>query len=122
MEKIVFFEIEEWEEAYFREQLQGHEVTFTTEKLTATPAKTARYAIIISTFINSKLDKETLSQLPNLKLLITRSVGYDHIDLTYCKERTITVCNIPTYGVHTIAEHAFALMLALSRKLIPSIE
>ena len=122
MGKIVFFEIEEWEEAFFRTVLQGHEITFTTEKLTATPAQTARDAEVISVFINSQLDKETLSQLPNLKLLVTRSVGYDHIDITYCKERGITVCNVPTYGPHTVAEHTFSLILALSRKLIPSIE
>ena len=122
MEKIVFFEIEEWEEPYFRDALGDCDVTFTTEKLRHTPAQTARDATIISTFINSTLDKDMLSQLPNLQLLITRSVGYDHIDLAYCKERNITVCNIPTYGVHTIAEHAFSLMLALSRNLIPSVE
>lgn len=32
------------------------------------------------------------------------------------------VSNVPAYGVHTIAEHAFALMLGLSRKLLSSVE
>jgi D-lactate dehydrogenase len=49
-------------------------------------------------------------------------MGFDHIDLAACKEKGIIVSNVPTYGAHTVAEHTFALMLAVSRKLIPSVE
>lgn len=73
-------------------------------------------------FIDSQLTAELLAKLPNLQLITTRSTGYDHIDLIYCKQKNITVCNVPEYGTHTVAEHTFALILALSRKLIPSVE
>lgn len=72
-------------------------------------------AEIISCFIYSQFTKEMIASLPKLKLIVTRSVGFDHIDLTACKERSITVCNVPDYGSHVIAEHVFALLLSSIR-------
>lgn len=74
-------------------------------------------AEIISTFITTKFTKDILGQLPNLKLLCTRSVGYDHIDINSCHEKGITVCNVPDYGSHVIAEHVFALLLGTLRHI-----
>lgn len=72
-------------------------------------------AEVISCFIYSKFDAAALDKLPNLKLLCTRSVGCDHIDLQACKDRGITVCNVPDYGSHVISEHVFALLLGTLR-------
>jgi D-lactate dehydrogenase len=55
--------------------------------------------------------------LPKLKVIATRSTGYDHINIAACKSRNILVCNVPGYGENTVAEHTFALILALSRKV-----
>jgi D-lactate dehydrogenase len=52
-----------------------------------------------------------------LKLITTRSTGFDHIDLEKCKKQGITVCNVPSYGENTVAEHTFALILSLSRNM-----
>ena len=49
--------------------------------------------------------------------MATRSPGFDHIDVAECGRRGITVCNVPSYGENTVAEHTFALILALSRKV-----
>ena len=73
---------------------------------------------VLSVFIESRVDEPTLAALPKLKLLVTRSTGFDHIDLEACAERGIAVANVPTYGENTVAEHTFALLLALSRRLI----
>lgn len=72
---------------------------------------------ILSCFIYSQCTKELLDSLPNLTLICTRSVGYDHIDLEECEKRGITVCNVPDYGSHVIAEHVFALMLSTLRHI-----
>jgi D-lactate dehydrogenase len=72
---------------------------------------------IVSCFIHTHFTKDILEQLPSLKLLCTRSVGYDHIDLGACKDRGITVCNVPDYGSHVIAEHVFALLLSTLRHI-----
>jgi glycerate dehydrogenase len=60
----------------------------------------------------------TLEQLPRLKMIAVAATGYDVIDVPYCKSRGIAVANIRNYAVHTVPEHAFALILALRRNLL----
>jgi len=69
-------------------------------------------AEVLCVFIYSKVTRKIINALPNLKLIITRSVGYDHVDLQAAKEKKILVCNVPDYGSHVIAEHVFALLLS----------
>lgn len=61
---------------------------------------------------------ETLQQLPGLKLIAVAATGYDVIDIPYCNAHGIAVANIRNYAVHSVPEHAFALILALRRNLI----
>ncbi|WP_324753368.1 C-terminal binding protein [Roseovarius sp. Pro17] len=56
---------------------------------------------------------------PNLRGIVKYGVGIDAIDIPAAKARGITVVNIPEYAEETVAEGAFALMIALARKLIP---
>lgn len=122
MDKVVFLEIEKWEEDYLKNSLTGANAIFSEEKLTPDNASKFADASVISTFIYSVINKELLSMLPALKFITTRSMGFDHIDLAACKEKGIVVSNVPTYGAYTVAEHTFALILAISRKIIPSVE
>lgn len=117
-----FFEVETWERELLQQALAAHALVFSEHKLTQETLGIAKEADIVSTFIYSQLSSDILSQLPHLTLIATRSTGYDYIDLSYCRQHNITVCNIPAYGVNTIAEHTFALILALSRKIIPAVE
>ena len=64
------------------------------------------------------LRAETLSKLPKLKMIAVAATGYDVIDIGYCKSHGIAVANIRNYAVHTVPEHAFALILALRRNLL----
>lgn len=77
----------------------------------------AKGAEMLSVSYRTALPKEVLEKLPALKLLCTRSVGYDNVDLDACKARGIIVCNVPDYGAHVIAEHAFALLLSTVRHI-----
>ena len=60
----------------------------------------------------------TLQQLPELKMIAVAATGYDIVDVPYCKEHGIAVANIRKYAVHTVPEHAFAMILALRRNII----
>lgn len=82
----------------------------------------ARDADLVSVFVASQVQRDELNLLPRLKFIATRSAGYDHIDVAMCQRRGIVVSNVPTYGENTVAEHAFALILALSRKIFQSYE
>lgn len=70
---------------------------------------------IVCVFIYSQLSADVLAKLPNLKCIVTRSVGYNHIDLAVAQAEGIPVCNVPDYGSHVIAEHVFALLLSSIR-------
>jgi glycerate dehydrogenase len=61
---------------------------------------------------------DTLRQLPELKLIAVAATGYDVVDIAYCKEHGIAVANIRNYAIHTVPEHAFALILALRRNVL----
>ena len=61
---------------------------------------------------------QTLRQLPDLKMIAVAATGYDVVDIPYCKEHGIAVANIRNYAVHTVPEHAFAMILALRRNLL----
>jgi glycerate dehydrogenase len=64
------------------------------------------------------LRAETLRQLSQLKMIAVAATGYDVVDVAYCKEHGIAVSNIRNYAVHTVPEHAFAMILALRRNLL----
>ncbi|MHB1246788.1 MAG: D-2-hydroxyacid dehydrogenase [Sulfuriferula sp.] len=64
------------------------------------------------------LRRETLEQLPGLKMVAIAATGTDAVDIAYCRERNIVVSNIRNYSVHTVPEHVFMLMLALRRNLL----
>jgi glycerate dehydrogenase len=59
-----------------------------------------------------------LEQLPDLRLIAVAATGTDCVDKPFCRDRGIAVTNIRGYAVHTVPEHAFALILALRRNLI----
>ena len=115
--KIGFFEIKGWEKKYLRRKLKGHYLEFYKEPLDLEKTKKIKDFDIISVFIYSKINQQIIRKLPKLKLVVTRSTGFDHIDLKGCKSKKITACNIPFYGEHTVAEHTFALILSLSRNI-----
>jgi D-lactate dehydrogenase len=122
MAKIVFFEVEAWEKKYIETALSEYQPILSEEKLDDSTVAKYADAEIISTFIYSTITRELLDKLPKLKFIATRSMGFDHIDTACCKEKGIVMANVPTYGAHTVAEHTFALMLAVSRKIVPSVE
>ena len=115
--KIAFFELEQWEKDYFLKNLRHCKLQFIDDHLNEKNAANVKDADAIGIFIYSAVNKKILKQLPNLKLIATLSTGFDHIDLKVCRKRKITVCNVPHYGENTVAEHTFALILNLTRKI-----
>jgi D-lactate dehydrogenase len=119
MPKIVFFEVASWE----KEELKRNfpEAILVEKPLTEENVSEFADTEIASCFIYSNFSKGIIEKLPNLKLVATRSTGFDHIDVAFCHQKNITVCNVPEYGSRTVAEHTFALILTLTRKIYQSI-
>src|SRR3989338_9686321 len=115
--KIAFFEIEGWEKEMLKKGLKGHRLNFFDKTINEVDLKNIEKYNAISVFIKSKIDEKILSQLKNLKVIATRSTGFDHIKISACKKKKINVFNVPTYGENTVAEHTFELILTLSRNV-----
>jgi D-lactate dehydrogenase len=118
--KVAFFRIKKWEKSILKNGLKQDKISLYEDPLTNKSVKKAKGSEILSVFAFDKVSKKILDQLPKLKMITTRSTGFDHIDLKECKRRNILVMNVPTYGENTVAEHTFALILALSRKVYKS--
>ncbi len=120
--KVVAFEVENWEADTFHELKDGYEVRTLVEPLRASNAGEHADAQVVSTFINSHVGADVLEQFDDLKLIATRSTGFDHIDIDFCDEHDIVVSNVPSYGSNTVAEHVFGLLLTISHRLEQAID
>lgn len=119
--RLIYFEASREEIERVKAELPAIEVLVLTGTLEDNLEAVAE-AEAVSVFVESMVGKEQLDAMPQLKFISTRSTGFDHIDLEECKRRGIVVSSVPTYGDNTVAEHAFALILALSRKIFQSYE
>ncbi|MFA9461889.1 hydroxyacid dehydrogenase [Thiohalorhabdus methylotrophus] len=120
--RIAVFEVESWEAEALAELESEHWITYHREPLEAANAAEHADAEAVCTFIYSEIGPGVLAALPRLRVVTTRSTGHDHIDLAACRERGITVCNVPSYGENTVAEHVFGLLLTISHNLTEAID
>ena len=109
---IYFLETETTEQEFFSAQLTDHDVRFVGDL-----EEVREDVEVLSVFINTKVGPEFLTAHPGLRFIATRSTALDHLDLWACRERSVVVSYVPDYGYTTVAEHTFALILALSRRL-----
>lgn len=117
--KVFFVEAEKWEHERLVEGCHGDCNVASTEKLLGEVGddEIPDDVVVLSPFVHSEVTQEQIDRFPDLRLIATRSTGFDHIDVETCNQRGILVANVPHYGENTVAEHAFALILALTRKI-----
>lgn len=119
---IAIFEADKIEQNYFNSVFPDHNLTFVEDDLSIENVEKVKNAEILVVFVYSKVTKEIIDLLPNLKFITTMSTGFDHIDLEAAKAKNIVVSNVPIYAETVVAEHTFALLLAISRRLEESTE
>ena len=119
--KTVYFDVESYEEQFLKDNNNGNYI-LVNEPLNDLDKIKPEYADadIISVFTTSRVNRKVLEQFQNLKLIALRSVGFNHIDLDYCREHNIAVVNSPGYGNQSVAEFALALLMDVSRKVTAS--
>jgi len=64
-----------------------------------------------------KMTDSLMDKLPNLKCIVRYGMGVDNVDIAAATRHGIKVCNVPDYSVQEVAAHAFAMFMALTRKL-----
>ena len=63
------------------------------------------------------LGEESLKDALHVKQICEFATGFDNVDIQYCRQRGIKVCNVVDYSTSMVAQHTFALALALSEKM-----
>ena len=66
---------------------------------------------------NQPFRKNVIEKCKNLKLLSVAFTGVDHIDVDFCKEKGICVCNAAGYSTNAVAELAFGLAISVLRNI-----
>jgi glycerate dehydrogenase len=78
-------------------------------------ARLAGASIVISSKV--ALRAATLARFPAIRFIAVAGTGYDAFDVEYCRSHDIAIANVRAYAANTVAEHTFALILALRRNL-----
>src|SRR5262245_26757158 len=64
-----------------------------------------------------RLEAEDLAAAPRLRVISTVGTGLDHVDLAAATARGILVCHTPGLNVEAVADHTWALLLAVARRI-----
>ena len=115
--KTVYVTPYEGEDDIVRNLLPDHEIVVHNEAISDTIPEEWADAEVLSIFVNSKMTEGMIDSMPNLKVLALRSMGFDHVPVAYAQSKGIAVVYVPRYGAQTVAEHAFTLLLSLSRNV-----
>ena len=116
LEKIVFLERNTFNIPFRRPAFEHEWVEYGETDETEVVDRLQNATIAICNKV--ALRENTLSQLPELKLIAVAATGTDNVDLAFCRGHNIAVCNTRGYAVSSLPEHALMLMLALRRNLI----
>ncbi|MFW6024772.1 MAG: NAD(P)-dependent oxidoreductase [Candidatus Woesearchaeota archaeon] len=109
--KAAFFGLNDWQKEMIQKRLSCLDLSFYEPDDLEDSIDEIKGIEILGLFVETPLKKKHIKKIPNLKLIVTLSTGYDHIDCDYARKKDINVCNVPNYGEKTVAEYAFGLML-----------
>jgi len=125
---MLLFDFRESEEKFFKDnKLENYDIKFFKESLNEITVNDISQddldnAMIISVFSSSKINETVLSKFKNLRIISTRSTGYDHICLNSCIRKNIALINVDSYGTKAVAQYTLGMITALVRKLCPAIQ
>lgn len=124
--KIVFLEPLGISEELLKEKISyvidetKHEIIYYKDRQedTDTLIERSRDADIV-VLSNFKYGKDVMESCPSLKMVCVAFTGVDHVDIDYCREKGITVCNCAGYSTSAVADIVFAMVISLARNIIP---
>ncbi len=118
--KIAFFSTQPYDTAFFESANQafGHELVFFTQALDPATVSLAEGAQAVCLFVNDQASVTVIQALKALgvQTIALRCAGFNNIDIEAAKMAGIKVCRVGAYSPESVAEHAVALLLTLTRK------
>ncbi len=122
--KMLMFDFRDSEKDFFeKNEFPDFEITFIHEPLNEMSQLTQEQydeTDVISVFISSNVCEEVIKRFKNLRVIATRSTGYNHIDVKHCSQNNIAVFNVEEYGQTSVAQFTMTLIMALVRNLFPA--
>jgi D-lactate dehydrogenase len=96
-----------------------HELRYLDCRLTIATAALAKGSSALCLFANDQASATTMMAFAHMgvELIALRSAGFDNVDLKAARGHGITIARVPAYSPNAVAEHAFALLLSLNRKV-----
>ena len=119
--KIAFYDTRSYDRDAFTVANKNflYNIDFFDFRLSEKTALTSAGYDAVCVFVNDKLDKDVIAILKKngIKLIILRCAGFNNVDLDAANAADIKVVRVPAYSPHAVAEHAVALLMALTRKI-----
>ncbi|OQS33269.1 2-hydroxyacid dehydrogenase [Chromobacterium haemolyticum] len=100
-------------------QNHHHQLQFFEPRLSLDTVGLVQGVAAVCPFVNDRLDAAVVAKLAaaGVRLVTLRCAGYNGVDLAACRQHGIAVTRVPAYSPHAVAEHAFALLLAVVRRI-----
>ncbi|MDE6284800.1 MAG: hypothetical protein K2M17_03565 [Bacilli bacterium] len=92
------------------------EDTFDLDKAPYLTDDEEKILVVDPDWYNWDINANHLSKIKNLKGVCLSTTAFDWIDLNYCKDNNVVVCNIPKYSTDSVAEYGIFLMMCLAKK------
>jgi len=118
--KVAVFSSKPYDRNFFDAANGGrHELRYLRDRLTVDTAALAKGASAVCLFANDEANATVMMAFAHMgvELIAVRAAGFDNVDLQAARSHAITVARVPAYSPNAVAEHAFALLLSLNRKV-----
>ena len=124
--KMLFFDYRESEKKYFETHVcTGFDITFFKHNLnenTELTEEELNETEVLSVFVSSQVTDKVINKFKNLRIIATRSTGYNHINIDACQDRNIAVVNVDGYGKYSVSQYTICAMIALIRNMAPAMK
>ena len=125
MIKMLLFDFREQEKQFFETpNHKDFDITFYSHKLNENTELTQEEfdeTEVLSVFVCSNVTEKVINKFKNLRIIATRSTGYNHIDIDACAKRNIAVVNVEGYGKSSVAQYTIGAIIGLVRNFNISI-
>ena len=119
--KIALFDAKPYDKKHFSIDAEkyGYGIRYIEPALSEHTAILARGCDVVCPFVNCTVNSKAIDILKSegVRLIALRSAGFNNVDYEYAEAAGIPVVRVPAYSPYAVAEHSFALLLALVRKL-----
>ena len=96
----------------------GHSVDDPCSKDPAVLAAAVADADVVITQF-APVNADVIAAMQRARAIVRYGIGYDNVDVEAARARGIPVCNVPDYCIDEVADHTLAMILALTRQIVP---